>query len=194
MALEHLVGTLTREAEAEAAAILATARAEADAIRARSEHVLETSRESTRAAGEARRRAAVEVALVEARRTGRREMLEARRRALDRVFAAARAALPAASERPEYRAGVAPAVEMALGCLGDRAATLRCNPALKAQIEPLVRARPGLAVVVDPGAGSGFRVVADDGTLEIDSTLESRLARLTPRLAIEISAQLGSAP
>jgi vacuolar-type H+-ATPase subunit E/Vma4 len=193
VALEHLVGTLAREAEAEAAAILAAARADADAITARSEQVCAASRESARATREAEQRAAVESALAEARRIARGEMLEARRRVLDRVFGAARAALPAAVERPEYRAGVAQELEIALRCVGDRPATLRCHPVLQAVIEPLLRARASVTLVVDPAAGSGFRVVTRDGSLEVDATLEDRLARLAPRLAIEVAAQLDGA-
>jgi vacuolar-type H+-ATPase subunit E/Vma4 len=135
----------------------------------------------------------VESALARARREARRETLESRRRVLERVFAAARAGLPAAVERPDYRAGVTRELELALRCLGDRPATLRCHPALRAQVEPLVRSRSGIAVVADPGAGSGFRIVASDGSLDVDATLEDRLARLAPRLEVEIAAQLDGA-
>lgn len=192
MALEHLVGTLTREAEAEAAVIRAAAEAEAGAIRARSERACTARRTASGAAREDRRHAAVERAVAVARRVARGETLTARWRLIDRVFTAARANLGGAMERPEYRAALAREVEAALSCLGGRPATVRCHPSLSPVLEPLVRARPGVRVQPDGAVGAGFRAVSDDGSLDIDGTLEGRLASRAPRLAIEVAARIGA--
>jgi vacuolar-type H+-ATPase subunit E/Vma4 len=189
MALEHLVTILRQGAEAECQAILAAARAEVEAIRARSETDLAERRGAALAARDADRRAAVEPALVVARRHGRRELLEARRRLLERVFAAARSRFPETLTSPEYQAALPGLITEALRCLGERDGTLRFHPSLRRTIHAAAGKRAGLRLVSDPGIGSGFKVQSADGRIEIDGTLEDRLDHLAPRVALEVAAE-----
>jgi vacuolar-type H+-ATPase subunit E/Vma4 len=190
MALEHLVTTLRREAEAECEAILAAARAEVEAIRARSSADLADRRGAVFAAQEADRRAAVEVALVAARRDGRREVLAARRRLLDRVLAAAGTRFAEALGSPEYQAVLPAQVTEALHCLGEREGALHYHPSLGAALKAAAGKRAGLRLVPDATIGSGFKVLSADGTVEIDGTLEDRLNHQATRIALDVFAQL----
>jgi vacuolar-type H+-ATPase subunit E/Vma4 len=190
VALEKLIEVLRQGTEAEAAAILTAARTEADAIRARTEAEVAERRGREQAAREAERASAIELALTTGRRTARREELEARQRVLDRVFAAAAAEFGAALERPEYRAALQALVTEAVGCLGGREGTLRCHPTLQRDLKRIVGSRPALRVVGDPATGSGFKLLSDDGAVEIDGTLEDRLVRRATRLAVEVAARL----
>jgi vacuolar-type H+-ATPase subunit E/Vma4 len=190
VALEHLIEVLRQGTEAEVAAILGAARTEADTIRARNEGEVAERRAREQAAREAQRASVIELALTTGRRTARRAELEARQRLLDRVFAAAAAEFGAALERPEYRASLPALVTEAVGCLGGREGTLRCHPTLQRELKRIVGARPGVRLVGDQAAGSGFKVMSDDGAVEIDGTLEDRLLRRATRLAVEVAARL----
>jgi len=194
MALEQLVQVLRQGAEAEAAAILANARTEADAIRSRTEAELAERRDAVLATREAERRAALELALADARRAARREVLEARQRLLDLVFAAAQARFPAALEAGEYRAALPAQVTEAVTCLADRKGTMRCHPALHQDLKRLVAGRSGLRLVADQAVGAGFKLASEDGAVEIDATLEDRLTRLASRIAVEVATRLEAAP
>ena len=194
MALEHLIEVLRQGTEAEAAAILAAARADADAIRARNEAELTERRGIQLTAREAQRASAIALALTTGRRAARREVLEARQRLLDRVFAAAAARFPAALDRPEFRAALPALVTEAVGCLGSRAGTLRCHPAIHKQLKGIAGSGASLRITADPKAGSGFKLASVDGAVEIDGTLEDRLVRRATRLAVEVAARLEDEP
>jgi vacuolar-type H+-ATPase subunit E/Vma4 len=194
MALEQLVQVLRQGTEAEAAAILANARTEAEAIRVRSDAELAERRGAVLAAREAERRAAIELALADARRAARREVLEARQRLLDRVFAAAQARFPAALEAGEYRAALPAQVAEAVACLADRKGTMRCHPAIHQDLKRLAAKHAGLRLVSDQEVGAGFKLASDDGAVEIDGTLEDRLTRLASRVAVEVVTRLEAAP
>jgi vacuolar-type H+-ATPase subunit E/Vma4 len=194
MALEDLIRTRRRDAEQEAAAIQAAAQAEADAIRTRTDQDLAARRGSVLAEREAERRSAVELALSAARHEARRGVLEARARLLDRVFTAARDRFPAAVSAPEYRDILSRWLAEAIGCLAGRSGTLRGHPALREDLARLAAGRTGITLVDDPGVGSGFRLVSDDGAVEIDATLEDRLTRLEQRLRQEVLAALEPPP
>jgi vacuolar-type H+-ATPase subunit E/Vma4 len=194
MALTDLIEVLRREAEAEAAAILAAAEAEAEAIRKRTAADLAARRAALEAELDEARRSAVELALSTARLGARRGVLEARERLLDRVFQAARAGFAEALEREEYHQALPDQLAEALGCLGDRPGTLRCHPAVHRPIEELLGARRGIRLLPDASAGAGFRLASDDGAVEIDATLEDRLIRLETRVRQEVLARLEAGP
>lgn len=195
MGLEHLLEALERDADAQVEQTLAQARAEADRITTESSAALARRRGDATCARDSARRVEVEHAVTLARREARRSILEARERLLERVFAAARAALPAAAAGPAYRATLPAALSGALSALGNDQAVIRCPEALAREIE---RARPrgaaSVPVRVDPASGSGFRVVSADAAIEVDDTLESRLDRLRPMLARRVLAQLELRP
>jgi vacuolar-type H+-ATPase subunit E/Vma4 len=194
MALEELLEVLRRETEAEATAILADAQAEAEAIRARCDADLATRSERLRSEQETIRRSAVELAVAQARRDSRRDLLEARERMLGRVFARAREQFPGALDSPEYQAGLSTRLNEALACLAARAGTVRCHPELEPALAPLLGSRPGVTLTADPSVGSGFKVASDDHSVEIDGTLEGRLERTRDRMKQTVMAALGEAP
>ena len=191
MGLEHLLEALERDADAQVEQLLAEARAEADRISTESAAALEQRRRETTSACDSARVQEVEHAVTLARREARRSILEARERLLERVFAAARAELPAAAAGPAYRASLPAALRGALSAVGGDHAVIRCPEILAPELE---RARPhgsrAVPVEVDPAGGSGFRVASADGAVEVDDTLESRLDRLRFVLARRVLAQL----
>lgn len=186
MALDRLVAALESEADAEAQGIVARARAEASAIRARSEKELADRRDAARTDREAEQRATVELALVNVRRDARRIVLEARQRLLDRVLAAARARFPDTLRTPVYRSGLPGQLGQALGCLGGRKGVLEVHPLIADQLRASLGAGASVELRSDAGVGSGFRLRSADGTLEVEATLESELARQAARVALEI--------
>ena len=191
MGLEHLLEALERDADEQAEQTLAQARAEADRLTTESAAALEQRCRAAAAARASARVQDVEHAVTLARREARRSILEARERLLERVFAAARAELPAAAAGPAYRASLPAALSGALAAVGTDQVVIHCPATLAPDLE---RARPrgskGVAVEVDPASGSGFRVASADGAVEVDDTLESRLDRLRFVLARRVLALL----
>jgi vacuolar-type H+-ATPase subunit E/Vma4 len=194
MALDHLIEVLRREALAEVAAIEQAARTEAEAIRTRTEADLAARRDRVLAEREAQRRAMVEQAVAVARRGARRMVLQARERLLGRVLGVARSRFPQVLGLPGYRATLPPQLAEALECLAERPGTLRCHPELRPELKRLAGTRRGVHIVPDPAVGSGFKLASDDGAMEIDATLEDRMARLENRLRQEVLAALGGEP
>jgi len=194
MALEELLQVLRRETDAEAAAILADALAEAEAIRTRCEADLAARSDSFQSEQDSVRRSAVELAGGQARRNSRRDMLEARERMLERVFARALERFPEALRSAEYLDGLPTRLSEALTCLADRPGTARCHPRLEREMKPLIGARPGVSLTVDASVGAGFKVASDDGAVEIDGTLEGRLDRTRNRMMQAVMAALEEAP
>ncbi len=192
MALEHLLAALERDAAEQAQRLLANARTEAAKITGAAEERNARRRRDVIGAHEAEQRATAEVALAAARREARRQVLEARQRLLDRIFAAARGRLPAALRSDAYRAALPVHVAEALAFVGDAPAVIGCPRALAASIRKLVAGNGRLSVTVDAAVGSGFRIATTDGAVEVDNTLEGRLERLRPRLALAVLERLGA--
>ncbi|HET7789878.1 MAG TPA: hypothetical protein VFK78_03700 [Gemmatimonadales bacterium] len=184
MALEQLLAELTRRTESDAGAVLARAREEGAALVAAAE-----ARRSERngVALEGRERAWRDAAIraqAAAQRDARRTVLEARARFLDRVFDAVARALPAAERDPAYRDTLARRVANARACAAGAPAELRCSPGLAPALRPLAPEGSGLRVEPEPNGAPGFRLVTDDGRLEVDETLEGRLARERAALSL----------
>lgn len=194
MALDHLVAILRHEAEAEAESILAAARGEASAIRARSESELAARRATTRGAREAEQRSAVELALASARHEARRTVFQARDRLVARIFAAIRARLPGALGGAAYRALLPGQVAEALRCLGSRKGVLQTHPAIADLVRAGLAGSTRVKLETQDIVGSGFRLLSADGALEIHATLEDRLTRETPRIALAVLKESGHSP
>lgn len=190
MSLDQLVAALEHRVADETETLLAEARSEASSIQVEVEERLTRRRAVVLAQIEAERDAAVEQRLRDARRTARRLVLDARASVLDRVFTAARARFEEVQASPEYRDTLAGQVAEAFDVLGDRPVTLRSPPTLADKLQRVVAGRPAVAVRADPAVGCGFTATADDGSVEVDATLEGRLGRLQPSLAIEILARV----
>lgn len=186
MALDELLAGLAREAAAEREALGASSRAEAARIvaAAHTRCAVERAAALGRLETERREKAAAEAARV--RRATRHDVLEARGRFLDRVFAAATARLPRAGGEAEYLATLPRRLEMALACVGDAPAEIRCRPETADRLRKLSHGRAGLTVRADAEAPPGFRVVTADGALEVDATLEGELSRRRAALALEL--------
>lgn len=194
MALEHLLAALERDAAEQVRRLLADAQAAAAKLTDSAEERMARRRREVLGAREAERRGGAEIALAEARRGARRQVLEARQRLLDRIFAAARALLPAVLRSDAYEAALPAHLAEALAFVGEVPAVIRCPPELAAAIRKLVPVGPQFLVTADVTVGSGIRVVTTDGAVEVDNTLEGRLERLRPRLALEALARLGAVP
>jgi vacuolar-type H+-ATPase subunit E/Vma4 len=192
MGLEHLLEALERDAKAQIEQLLAQARAEAEGVTAAMTAALAQRQAAAAEARERTRVIEVEQAVTRARRAARRSVLEARERLLERVFTVARSGLPAAAAGAGYRAGLPAVLAGALAAVGGEEVVIRCPEALVSDLERLrPPTTPRARVVLDPEAGSGFRVASADGAVEVDDTLESRLDRLRPELARRVLAQLG---
>ena len=189
MGLEHLLEALERDANAQIERLQAEARAEADRLTATATEALERQRREAREERERSRHQEVEHAVTLARRRARRSVLEARERLLERVFAAARAELPAAVTSDAYRATLPAALAGALSAVGNAPAIIRCSNTLSRELQRLMPAGRA-SVTVESGVGSGFRLTTADGAVEVDDTLEVRLDRLRPLLARRVLARL----
>lgn len=194
MPLEHLLTALEREATAQAEALLAAARAEAGEIARDADARLERRRSDLLGSREAELRGAAATTLGEARRRKRATVLEARQRLLERVLAAARARLPEALASEAYRAALPEHLTQGLRAIGDEPAVIRCPEAIAPAVRAAVAGRQNVAVQVDPAGGSGVVIATADGTIEADNTLDGRIERLGPRLALEVLARLAAAP
>jgi len=191
MPLDHLLAALERDATAQAERLVAEARATADRLTSTAAEVIAHRRSETLGAYEREQRAVIQAALSAARRTARRDVLDARERLLDRVFATARAALPQALAHQVYRATLPERLAAALACVAESGeATLRVPAALAADVRSAVPGNGPVTVLVDHAAGSGFRLATADGALEVDDTLETRLDAQRPRLARDVLRQL----
>jgi vacuolar-type H+-ATPase subunit E/Vma4 len=182
VSLDHLIATLAADAREQADRALHAARAEASALGAAADSRIATRREAVRATRETERAAAVERGLADTRHQAMAQVLTARAALLEQVFAAARARAGEMLGRPAYRDQVSGSVTGALTCLGGRAATVRCSPALLDLVRSAAR-NGTITVAADSGMGAGFRVTADDGTVDVDATLEARLVARAPVLS-----------
>jgi vacuolar-type H+-ATPase subunit E/Vma4 len=190
MGLAHLLEALERDANGEIARLRAEAVAEADRITAASATLVEQRRRASLDEDERRGRHEVERALTIARRAARRALLEARQRMLDRVFAAARVALPAAVREPAFRATLPAAIVSALAAIGPGPVIIHCPRAIAPDLKGFQPA-DRITVTADETVGSGFVMRAADGSIEVDDTLDGRLERSRPVLARRVLERLG---
>jgi vacuolar-type H+-ATPase subunit E/Vma4 len=194
MALHDLIAVLEQGAVADADALRGAARAEALALEAAADERLRGRRAELATAREADRQAAVARGLIEPARDARRLVLLARARLVERVLVNARARLSEAETSAAYRESLPRVVAEALAALGAGAITLATHAGLVADLQRAVRdTRSDVTVVADQEISSGFRAKAADGRVEVDETLQGRLDRLAPDLALEIVRQAGIA-
>jgi vacuolar-type H+-ATPase subunit E/Vma4 len=191
MALEHLLGALERAAAAQAAVLTADAGAQAAAVTAESDARVSRRREDALTARRAALVSAMEVTLAGRRRAARQAGLDARTRLLERVFDAARGLFPAVVGEARYRDALPAQLAAALAAVGDEPAVVTGAKALIPQLRAALPRDSRAEVRAEAGVGSGFRVSAADGVMEVDATLEGRLERLRPALAIALIRGLG---
>ena len=193
MALDDLLAAVEREAERKIAARLAEAWTDAARVAAGSSEHLARRRAEAEAARRAELRATAVREVEASRRAARRTVLEARERLLERVFRAARERLPEAVRGKAYAAALADEVAEVLSYFGAELVVLRCPPALEPQIRKITSGRSGVTVAADPGLTTGLTAESADGALAVESTLEGRLGRMRPALAIEVLRRAGAA-
>lgn len=179
MAIAELIDALERDGEAERAALRAAAEAEAEAACAEAARRRADWRRAELDSFRAERRRDAEAVIADAARRWRGAELSARAAALDRLYRATEAALPARLADP---AVVGALIDAALAAIGDRAATVRGPAALVPALRARAAERPLLAIAVDDTAGTGVRAELAGGAIAVDATLETALARAWPRL------------
>lgn len=197
MAIDELLRALDREAQAEAAQLLATARADAAASeRAATERVAHQQRVAL-AETEVARQLAADAAVAAIARRRRKDVLTRRAAALDRVHAAVTSALPdllAGDGGAEVLAALVAGVTAALAGGGPdlRVAAepveVRCPPALVERVGRALGPRPGLRVIADPAVSAGLIAVRDGGRVTIDARLATCLDRWWPHLRVDVRA------
>lgn len=188
MSLDALIAELTRTADAESKAILSAAEARAGAIRKAGEDAALRRRESGLARLADANHRALARETVAAERENRLVVLEARARLLDEILTRA-AELLAATESACYRAGVGTLVESTLRYLEGTPSILRCRSDL-AECVVQHSALPDVRVEVSDQAAAGVLGTSSDGTLVVDNTLPTHLARRRATLSIALAVRL----
>jgi vacuolar-type H+-ATPase subunit E/Vma4 len=173
-----------------AEAIMRAARTAADRIAADADQAIEERRSAVLGSRKDVYRTQARTEIAAERHEAMRAVLLAKTRVVERVLRRARAMLPAELHNDAYQAALEKEVEEALAFVGSEEATVLCSGALAPALRQALRATPEVAVQVADDASSGFVVVGRAGRVRVDSTLETRLDRLAPTLAIEIHERL----
>ena len=189
MALPDLLQRLEEEAEARIAALLEAARADAARIAAESAVRLADRHAAEMTSREAALRAEAARAAASARRDADGRLLVARNQTLQRILGRMEQLLVERRGSEAVLSCLAADLDAALTYL-DGAASVRCQPELVPWLEARLSARAGVAVQPDPTVGTGAVLRAADGSVEIDATVEQRLARLRPELTVAAARML----
>jgi len=192
MAGDTLLAALGRDADAEAAAILARADADAAAVRAGAEARVAAVRDARVAARRAELAAATERAGGAARREARQQLLAARWRFVQRVLDRAGAMLPAALEGAAGADVLRGLLVEAEAYLPPGRAVVRCAPSASDALRAAPKGSVEREIVPDPAVTAGLLAEAGDGSVVVDNTLEARLARLGRALAAELVRREGA--
>ena len=179
-------GRLVEEADTSAKRIVDEARTSA------SQRRVAATTEGARAAA-----LALESARAEVAQRVRRETLDARAAALDRVFAAAAASVHLLGAHPRLGEAIGRSIARTLAFLPDGPLAVRCAAALGGLARQALAdlGRAGDDVRIDEGCPFGVKVESLDGTITVDETFPSALARARPRLSIDLATQIeGHAP
>jgi vacuolar-type H+-ATPase subunit E/Vma4 len=190
VALSDLLRRLEEDADSRAAAMLSAAHAEAGRLEADSAAELTRRRTLALAGREAELRASAASEAAIARRAAAAELLETRAALLDRVFERVDASLA-------ERRATAAVLDCAAGDLAaaleylDGKGTARCRPELVDWLRGRLPAGSVFTVEPNPSAGVGAVLRAPDGSVEIDATVEQRLARLRAQLEVVALGMLG---
>jgi vacuolar-type H+-ATPase subunit E/Vma4 len=183
---------LRHEAATKAAQRLEQARADAQRALADAQAGVVHRRDAAKAERARAAALALESVRAEVGQRVRRETLEARAAALDRVFAAAALAVNRLGGNPNLPAAIARSVTRALAFLPDGPVAVRCNGEI-AKMASLALAGLGRAddvVRIEDGFPLGVRVESLDGSIAVDETFGRLLARARPRLAIALVRQI----
>ena len=189
MALSDLLRRLEEEADARIAALQASARAEAAGIAADAAARLSERHATAMASREAALRAAAARASISARRESAAQVLAARDETLQRILGRMEQLLEERRGSEAVLARASADLDAALGYV-DGPVSVRCRPELVTWVSGRLAAGARDAVQADPGVGTGAVLRATDGSVEIDATVEQRLARLRPELTVAAARML----
>ena len=190
MALAELLLTLEADADARIAALLTDARADAERLGA--DGAAELGRRRSVAVGtrEIELRAGLGRALEAARRQAAGTTLEARAAALERIRVRAEAMLAERAADPALLGLFVRDLALALEYVGPVPATVEAPGALIETLRAGAAARDRVTFATSDPERAGLIVRSADGSVTVDATLGSRLARAWPRLAIHLAARL----
>jgi vacuolar-type H+-ATPase subunit E/Vma4 len=184
-----LLEKLAADGEAEALAVVARAREEAQRIATESAARLAAAVSDAKAGRLARSAEREGEARLAAKSAARRATLGAQQGLVDRVMGEALAALAGAAA-PEWLASNVP---QALQYLPDGEARVRCAKRDVAAVKRLAADRAHTTVQADDAIAAGVIVELADGSVTVDATAESRLARMRSAAAIAIVAAVEGA-
>jgi vacuolar-type H+-ATPase subunit E/Vma4 len=190
MTLSNLDEALRARAQDSADAILSAARVDAERIAADAARVIEERRSAVLNSREDEYKAEARAGIAAERHEAMRAVLLAKTRVVERVLQRARALLRESAASEVYRAGLEDELTRALGFIGDEKALVRCSESLAPTLRQTLRSNPNVDVEVADDIGTGFVAIGSGGRVRVDSTLETRLDRLAPVLAIEIHERL----
>ncbi len=188
MPLEQLLRSLATETEDAARRLLDEARASARALVDAAETAAGRQAAGAQEQEEAAQREALERDLAACRREGRLHWLRARAELLDRIFALAHARLPEIAAGADYGASIPAELDLALPFLEDTACVVHCPPAHAAVARRHLAGRPEIRVEAD--LPDGLRIVACDGSVEVDRTLSRRVDSLRVPLSVNLLQEL----
>jgi vacuolar-type H+-ATPase subunit E/Vma4 len=191
MSDSDLSAALRRRAEEHAEAILAEADAAVRQIEEDSERAIAQRRSAVLSSRESEYEAAARSEVATERRRATRAVLEARAKLVDRVLRRAEALIPELTQESQYRQSLGAEVEQCIEFIGARGAIIQSSPALEEPIRAALRDAAGASLEPTMKDAHGFLATGEGGVVRIDGTLEARVRRLAPLLAIEITKQLG---
>lgn len=186
MALQELLRALREQAAERREAELSHAEAEVERIRRASRAALARRRESFLAGVRRDEEEAARRALSRARADAAEGVLEARERLLERVRERVGARIRDAATEPAYLSALPNEVDAALARMPPGPVTVSAPESLVHAVERATENRTGITVATLSDDGPGFRALDDEGTVEVDGTLEPRLARAWPRIAMAV--------
>jgi vacuolar-type H+-ATPase subunit E/Vma4 len=192
MALQDLLGALRAQAAARRSEELARARAEADRIRASAQATRERRRRDFVAQTRQDEEAVARRVIARARAESTEGVLAARDRLLQRVRAALEERIAGIDGDPHYRRTVVEELRHALERLPKGAVVVRTRATLAPSLRDAVADEARVTVETPPDVGHGFVAGVPIEGVEIDATLEAKLAHVWPRLAVATLAEVAS--
>jgi vacuolar-type H+-ATPase subunit E/Vma4 len=193
MALLDLIARLEGDAAREVQAIVERADADVLAIRAATERAIAGGSAERLERQRMERAANRDGDLARTRRAARGEELKARYALLARVLDRARALAPETGASESYQRVLPSHLEEALSYVQGLRPRVRCQANAASVLRPVAARHDGAEIVIDETIGPGVVVEAADGSVVVDNTLAARLARIEPKLAVELLAELSDA-
>lgn len=181
---------LQLRAEQTAESIMAGAREDAERLATEADRRIEERRQAVLGKRDRELRAEARAKLAAERHAAMRSVLLAKAKVVERVLEEARTRLSEAARSRAYASTLDAELQQALSFVEQEGVVVQCPEDLKTAVREAARGLPNVSVEADPRVDTGFKVVGNQGLVVVDGTLEARLDRLAPRLAIEIHKRL----